>query len=71
MEIITITTEFIRLQNLLKIADAVSSGGEAKFLIQNGQVQVNGEPCLQRGKKLHPGDTVTFRDRTYSIAYAT
>ena len=71
METITITTEFIRLQDLMKLANMVSSGGEAKQLIQNGQVLVNGEPCLQRGKKLRPGDTVTFKNRTYTTAYAT
>lgn len=53
---ITITTEFIRLDALLKLADAVSSGGEAKVLIQEGEVTVNGEVCTQRGKKLRPGD---------------
>lgn len=71
METITITTEFIRLQDLMKLACMTASGGEAKLLIQDGQVLVNGEVCLQRGKKLHPGDTVTFRNRTYTTAYAT
>ena len=71
METITITTEFIRLQDLMKLANMASSGGEAKQLIQDGQVLVNGETCLQRGRKLRPGDTVTFRNRTYTTAYAT
>ena len=71
METITITTEFIRLQDLMKLANIVSSGGEAKQLIQDGQVLVNGETCLQRGKKLRPGDVVTFQNRTYTTAYAT
>lgn len=71
METITITTEFIRLQDLMKLSSMVSTGGEAKQLIQDGQVLVNGEPCLQRGRKLRPGDTVTFQDRTYTTAYAT
>ena len=71
METITITTEFIRLQDLMKLANMVSSGGEAKKLIQDGQVLVNGEPCLQRGRKLRPGDTVTYRSRTCTTAYAT
>ncbi|MDE7054225.1 MAG: RNA-binding S4 domain-containing protein [Oscillospiraceae bacterium] len=70
METITITTEYIRLQDLMKLASMVSTGGEAKQLIQDGQVQVNGEPCLQRGRKLRPGDTVTYRSRTYTTAYA-
>ena len=71
METITITTEFIRLQDLMKLANMVSSGGEAKQLIQDGQVLVNGEPCLQRGRKLRPGDTVNYRSRTCTTAYAT
>lgn len=70
METITITTEYIRLQDLMKLANMVGSGGEAKQLIQDGQVTVNGETCLQRGKKLRPGDTVTFRGRTCTTAYA-
>lgn len=70
METITITTEYIRLQDLMKLAAMVSTGGEAKQLIQDGQVQVNGEPCLQRGRKLRPGDAVTYRNRTYTTAYA-
>lgn len=71
METITITTEFIRLQDLMKLSNMVSSGGEAKILIQNGEVLVNGEICLQRGKKLRPGDTVTYQNRTCTTAYAT
>lgn len=71
METITITTEFIRLQDLMKLANMVSSGGEAKQLIQSGEVLVNGETCLQRGKKLRPGDTVTYQNRTCTTAYAT
>ena len=67
---ITITTEFIRLQDLLKLADAVSSGGEAKVVIQEGLVSVNGEVCTMRGKKLRPGDQVTYQGATYEIAYA-
>lgn len=70
METITITTEYIRLQDLMKLANMVGSGGEAKQLIQDGQVTVNGETCLQRGKKLRPGDTVAFRGRTCTTAYA-
>ena len=55
----------------MKLSNMVSSGGEAKQLIQDGQVLVNGEPCLQRGRKLRPGDTVTYRSRTCTTAYAT
>ena len=70
METIAITTEFIKLQDLMKFADLVSSGGEAKVLIQEGEVSVNGAVCLQRGKKLRPGDRVSFRGREYAVTYA-
>ena len=70
METITITTEFIRLQDAMKLAGLTPSGGAAKCLIQDGQVQVNGSTCLQRGKKLRPGDTIVFQGRQYQIAYA-
>ena len=59
---IPITTEFIKLQDFLKFANACESGGMAKTFIQNEQVQVNGETCTQRGKKLRPGDTVIGSD---------
>lgn len=71
METIPITTEFIKLQDLMKLANLASSGGEAKMLIQDGQVTVNGEICLQRGKKLRPGDVVCFDGRTCTAAYAS
>ena len=71
METITITTEFIRLQDLMKLGSIAASGGEAKQLIQDGQVSVNGEPCLQRGKKLRPGDKVSYGNRTCTPAYAS
>ena len=70
METITITTEFIRLQDAMKLASLTPSGGAAKCLIQDGQVQVNGSTCLQRGKKLRPGHTIVFQGRQYQIAYA-
>ncbi len=57
---IKITTEFIKLDALLKFASLVGSGGEAKALIQDGQVLVNGEVCTMRGKKIRPGDTVSL-----------
>ena len=67
---ITITTEFIKLQDLMKFADMVSSGGEAKVLIQEGEVSVNGEVCLQRGRKIRPGDVVSFQGGQYTVSYA-
>ena len=62
-----IHTEFIKLQDALKFANVVYSGGEAKAMIQDGLVSVNGEGCTMRGKKLHPGDTFTFQNQTYRI----
>lgn len=58
---VSITTEFIKLEALLKLANLVGTGGEAKMLIQDGQASVNGEACTMRGKKLRPGDTVQFQ----------
>ena len=65
-----ITTEFIKLQDAMKYANAVYSGGEAKVLIQEGAVTVNGEVCTQRGKKLRPGDTVRLGDAALTVQYA-
>ena len=62
-QLVSIQTEYIKLEALLKLANLVGSGGEAKVLIQDGQARVNGEVCLMRGKKLRPGDLVTFRGR--------
>ena len=67
MEEITITTEFIKLDAFLKYAGAVGTGGEAKIVIADGQILVNGEVCTMRGKKLRPGDKFTFMDQTYLI----
>ena len=60
MEIIKLRDEFIKLGQALKLAGLVSSGVDAKFLIQDGQVKVNGEVDTRRGKKLYPGDTFEF-----------
>lgn len=57
---VKITTEFIKLDALLKFASLVGSGGEAKQLIQDGQVLVNGEVCTMRGKKIRSGDRVSL-----------
>lgn len=64
---IDITTEFIRLDCALKLANAVESGGHAKVIIQDGQVKVNGEVCTVRGKKLHRGDSFQLEHRLYII----
>ena len=53
---IQIKTEYIKLQDLLKFAGAVETGGDAKMIIQEGRVTVNGETCTMRGKKMRPGD---------------
>ena len=68
MEKIAIDTEFIKLDSLLKFAAAVGTGGEAKFVINEGLVFVNGGVCTQRGKKLRPGDTVTFMGNTWLVS---
>lgn len=62
-----ISGEFIRLDALLKFANLVCSGGEAKNLIGDGQVLVNGETCTMRGKKLRPGDEITLGGETVKI----
>ena len=59
-DIVTIDSEFIRLQDLLKIAGLASTGGMAKVVIQNGEVTVNGDVCTMRGKKLRNGDTAAY-----------
>ena len=62
-----ITTEFIRLQDLLKYEGLYETGGMAKMRIQDGEVQVNGEVCTMRGKKLRSGDSVTIDGVTVTI----
>ena len=58
MEKIKIHTEFIKLNQLLKLANAAESGGAANHMIREGRVKVNGETEVQKGKKIHPGDLV-------------
>lgn len=67
VEKIPIHTEFIKLQDFLKFANAVESGGMAKNMILNEEVTVNGEICTMRGKKLRPGDQVVFMGATYEV----
>ena len=66
---VVIDTEFIKLQDAMKYANIVYSGGEAKALIQEGEVLVNGEVCTMRGKKLRPGDKFTFDGQDYLISF--
>ena len=71
IEEIPIHTEFIKLQDFLKFANVVESGGMAKNMILAEEVQVNGEVCTMRGKKLHPGDTVTFMGSSWRVTGIT
>lgn len=64
---VTITTEFIKLDSLLKLAGLCYTGGEAKEVVQAGQVLVNGEVCTQRGKKLRDGDSATYAGKTVKV----
>lgn len=61
---IKIKTEYIKLQDLLKFAGAVETGGDAKLIIQEGRITVNGAVCTMRGKKLRPGDTACIDGET-------
>ncbi len=70
LEKISINTEFIKLDAMLKYAAAVGTGGEAKLVISEGMVEVNGEVCTMRGKKLHAGVTVKFQDMEFEIVKA-
>lgn len=70
MRSIQITTEYVKLQDLLKLANLVASGGEAKERIQAGEVTVNGELCTQRGKKMRPGDVARMDGQDCTPAYA-
>ncbi len=65
---VEITTEFIKLDSFLKFSGAASDGGDAKSMIAGGQVLVNGEVCLMRGKKLRAGDVVTIGSAQYEVA---
>lgn len=67
-EKISITTDFIKLDAFLKFANAVPSGGAAKDIVLDGKVKVNGEVCLQRGKKLVPGDRVEISEKFFEVA---
>ena len=64
---VKIETEHIKLDALLKFAGAAGTGGEAKLAIQEGEVKVNGEVCLMRGKKLRPGDRVELPGLTLVV----
>lgn len=67
IETIEISEEFIRLDNLLKFAGIAPTGGQAKFIIQNGEIKVNGEVCTMRGKKMRAGDKAQYRQRVIEV----
>ena len=65
---VVIGTEFIKLESAMKLANIMPSGGTAKMVIQDGLVEVNGEVCTMRGKKLYPGDKFEFEGINYLIS---
>ena len=64
---VVIETEFIKLESAMKLANVLPTGGAAKQEIQEGYVQVNGEVCTMRGKKLYPGDKFSYEGQTWMI----
>ena len=64
---IPVTGDYIKLDALLKLASVVSTGGEAKNIILNGDVRVGSEVCLQRGKKIRPGEMVRCGGETLLV----
>lgn len=67
METISIKDDFIKLGQALKLAGLVETGVDAKYAVQDGLVKVNGEVCVQRGKKLVPGDVIEFENNKVEI----
>lgn len=62
-----IQTDFIRLDALLKLSSVAETGGQAKWMIKDGTVLVNGEVCTERGKKIRAGDIVTVDNQTITV----
>ena len=67
MEAVVISDDFIKLGQLLKLANMVSSGVEAKIVIQNGEVKVYGEIDTRRGKKIYPNDVVEYKGQQGTV----
>ncbi len=67
-ETIQIDSEYIKLQDLLKLTGLAATGGMAKIVIQNGEVKVNGEVCTMRGKKLREGDVAEYDGVAVTVA---
>lgn len=64
---IFITTDFIKLENLLKLSGSMATGGQAKMVIKEGLVKHNGEICTERGRKVREGDTVEFDGKVFEV----
>ncbi|MDO5560373.1 MAG: RNA-binding S4 domain-containing protein [Oscillospiraceae bacterium] len=64
---VKIKTEFIKLDSLLKFSGVAQTGGQAKEIVQNGEVSYNGEVCTMRGKKVRPGDVVKYNNYTVYV----
>lgn len=62
-----ISSEYIKLDSFLKLVGEAGSGGEAKTLVAEGRVSVNGEPEARRGRKLRPGDRIAIDGRNYPV----
>ena len=70
MKDISISDEFIKLEQALKLTGEFSAGSDAKYAVKDGKVKVNGETELRRGRKLRPGDTFSFEGNDYRITGA-
>lgn len=66
-EVLQIDTDYIELAQVMKLANWVGTGGEAKLAIQYGEVSVNGEVETRRGKKLYPGDVISYENESVTI----
>lgn len=64
---IFITTDFIKLENLLKLSGSMATGGQAKMVIKDGLVKHNGKICTERGRKVREGDTVEFEGKVFKV----
>ena len=62
-----IDTDFIKLDSLLKLCDIAQTGGHAKILVSEGEIEVNGEVCEQRGRKIKPGDKIRYENTVYTV----
>ena len=65
MQKVCFYTEFVKLQQFMKLADLVGQGSDAKLFIRDGQVKLNGEVCTMRGKKIYDGDVINFEGKDY------